>query len=151
MEQEFYNQSRLSTGESATYLKVRSPMTSLKGHTYAKEGDELQGQVKFYRGGRAILSLDTDEEAMLVGTYPDIGSTVRVIVESADNPYEHMKRISRNITVVELPELRKTESVWRAPDSTANGPKATRVLRSDGSSVPVEYKRRRTLNRSTAA
>ncbi len=126
-------------------------MTSLKGHTYAKEGDELQGQVKFYRGGRAILSLDTDEEAMLSGSYPDIGSTVRVLVESADNPYERMGRRSRNIVVVAIQENSKAESVWRAPDSTANGPKATRVLRSDGSSVPVEYKRRRTLNRSTAA
>lgn len=126
-------------------------MTSLKGHTYAKEGDELQGQVKFYRGGRAILSLDTDEEAMLVGTYPDVGSTVRVMVESADNPYEHMRRGTRNITVVEIAERTESQTVWRAPDSSTNSPKATRVLRADGSSVPVEYKRRRVLGRSSTA
>lgn len=151
MEQEFYNQSRLSTGESAAYLKVRTVMTSLKGHTYAREGDELQGQVKFYRGGLPILSLDTDEEAVLRGTFPDVGKTVRVMVESADNPYERMGRRTRNINVVEIPESKETQTVWRAPDAQANAPKATRVLRADGSSVPVEYKRRRAIVRSTAA
>ncbi len=126
-------------------------MTSLKGHTYAREGDTLNGQVKFYRGGHPILSLDTDEEALLMGSYPEVGSTLRVIVETADDPYEHMSRRSRNIVVVAVQENTKAESVWRAPDSSTNGPKATRVLRSDGSSVPVEYKRRRTLGRSSTA
>ena len=126
-------------------------MSSLKGHTYAREGDELNGQVKFYRGGHPILSLDTDEEALLTGSYPEVGSTLRVIVESADNPYEHMSRRTRNIVVVAIPERSETESVWRAPDSQANGPRTTRVLRADGSAVPVEYKRRRVPVRTTAA
>lgn len=126
-------------------------MTSLKGHTYAREGDELQGQVKFYRGGLPILSLDTDEEAVLRGSYPEVGKTIRVIVETADDPYERMGRRSRNISVVEIPERKETEQVWRASDSQANGPRATSVLRADGSSVPVEYKRRRVPVRSTAA
>lgn len=124
---------------------------SIKGHTYAREGDELNGQVKFYRGGHPILSLDTDEEALLTGSFPEVGSTLRVIVESADNPYEHMSRRTRNIVVVAIPEKSETESVWRAPDSSTTGPRATSVLRSDGSSVPVEYKRRRVPARSTAA
>ena len=126
-------------------------MTSLKGHTYAREGDKLNGQVKFYRGGHPILSLDTDEEALLTGSYPEVGSTLRVIVESADDPYGHMSRRSRNIVVVATPEHTKAESVWRAPETQSIGSKTTRVLRSDGFSVPVEYKRRRTPIRSTAA
>lgn len=126
-------------------------MTNLKGHTYAREGDTLNGQVKFYRGGHPILSLDTDEEALLTGSYPEVGSTLRVIVETADDPYEHMSRRSRNIVVVAVQENTKAESVWRAPDSSTDGAKTTRVLRANGSSVPVEYKRRRVLNRSTAA
>lgn len=126
-------------------------MTSLKGHTYAREGDELNGQVKFYRGGRPIVSLDTDEEALLRDIYPDVGTTLRVIVETADNPYEHMGRRTRNIVVVAIEERKETESVWRAPDVQANGPRATTVRRADGSCVPVEYKRRRVLARTTGA
>lgn len=124
---------------------------SIKGHTYAREGDELRGQVEFYRGGLPILSLDTAEQAVLKGSFPEVGKTIRVKVQTADNPYERMGRRSRYIVVVEIEEPKPTEQVWRASDSQATGPRSTIVHRADGSSVPVEYKRRRVPARSTAA
>lgn len=114
------------------------------GGVFAKVGDEMKAEVAGYRGGHPFVILDTGEDALLSGSYPEVGATLHVIVETASNAYEQFKR-SRNIVVVEIQESVSTPQVWRAPETPAVPKFAAQVRAADGRIVQVERKRRRTF------
>lgn len=125
-------------------------MTSPKGRVYAQVDDEMNAEVIEIRSGGAVLRLDTDERAFLPGTYPEVGSNVRVRVETASNAYERFKG-NRDIVVAEIQEKSSAIKAWRAPEQRTIQPVTAKTLAVGGRNVPVVVRKRRILHQPEAS